>query len=115
MTITNVDIGRRLELKLQELGWSQVDLCRALNKTESWLSKILDGERGMNAKTIFEIARVLKISVDELSPYYQTKAASRPGMVAEATDAEVAGQLYKVIPPEMLDRLIRIRRSGKKK
>lgn len=104
----NIDFGNRLRLILDELKVSQVSLARSMGKGESWISKILDGERGMKATDVFKVARILNIPADELSPFKNSEPRKE-----DPSDDDLADQLLLAIKPSVLEKMI-ARRGVKK-
>jgi|SRR5665213_2486727 len=52
----------------KQLGLTQVEVCRALGKPPSWLSKCELGERRLDPIDLQEIATVYGVPLDELLP-----------------------------------------------
>ena len=59
-------IGKRIvELRTQK-GWSQSDLARASDKDRQSIEKLENGKVNPTLYTLFEISKVLKVSLSEL-------------------------------------------------
>lgn len=61
-------IFRLIDIELSKKGWNRKKLAQALNKTESWLSNIMNKRRGLSAQTILDIANALQINPASLLP-----------------------------------------------
>ena len=62
------EILRLIDLELHKAGWKRIDLAKSLNKTESWLSNIMNKKRGLSVPTLLDIAKALKINPASLLP-----------------------------------------------
>jgi transcriptional regulator with XRE-family HTH domain len=56
------------EQVLSDQGWNKAKVCRALGRSDAWLSKILSGTRGMDVLDLMKIADILKINPGRLLP-----------------------------------------------
>jgi len=56
------DILLQIDIEIAKKGWKRTHLVRAMNKTDGWLSKIMNKERGLSVPLLLEIAKALKIS-----------------------------------------------------
>ena len=62
------DVLQLIDLELHKRGWKRGDLAKSLNKTESWLSNIMNKKRGLSVQTILDIAKILDIDPACLLP-----------------------------------------------
>jgi len=56
------------ETAIRDEGWNKAKVCRALGRSNAWLSKILSGARGMDVLDLMKIAEALKIPPSRLLP-----------------------------------------------
>lgn len=64
--VSKKEIGRRVRLLRDERGLTQTELGERLDLTQSNISAIERGDRGVTIHQAVRIARALRISVDEL-------------------------------------------------
>lgn len=62
------DVLRLIDLEVYKRGWKRTDLVKALNRDDSWLSKIMHKERRLSVQTILDIANILGIDPTSLLP-----------------------------------------------
>lgn len=70
------DIGERIKVLRQERGMTQVELARRLEITQSNLSAIERGARGVTVNQVVRLAKALGVSTDEI---LLAEKAPRPG------------------------------------
>jgi len=66
VVVSHLDIGGRIKLLRQERGMTQVELAQRLEITQSNLSAIERGVRGVTVNQIVRIAKALHASTDEI-------------------------------------------------
>ena len=59
-------IGQRIIELRKKKGWSQSDLARACNKDRQAIEKLENGKVNPTAYTIYEVAKVLGVSLSEI-------------------------------------------------
>lgn len=64
-------IALKVLLKLDELGWSQKDLAKALEVTPQQITKIVSGKENLTIETQIKLQNILDIPV--LASYYENK------------------------------------------
>jgi len=94
------DFRTVFEAALKERGWNQAKVCRAVNKSPAWLSRILSGARGMDVLDLIKIANILKISPERLLP--------KSPFTKENEAEEMIRKLREVLTPEQYNRLIEL-------
>jgi transcriptional regulator with XRE-family HTH domain len=66
VVVSHLDIGGRIKLLRQERGFTQVELAQRLEITQSNLSAVERGVRGVTVNQIVRIAKALHASTDEI-------------------------------------------------
>ena len=61
-------IFQLIDTEISKKGWKRGDLARALNKTEPWLSNIMNKKRKLTVQALLDIANVLGINPCSLLP-----------------------------------------------
>jgi transcriptional regulator with XRE-family HTH domain len=59
-------VGERIKKRRNELGWTQDVLGQKAGISKSFLSDLENGKRNVGADTLYDIARVLSLSLDYL-------------------------------------------------
>ena len=59
-------VGERIKKRRNELGWTQDVLAQKAGISKSFLSDLENGKRNVGADTLYDIARVLSLSLDYL-------------------------------------------------
>lgn len=62
------DVLRLIDIEAVKKGWSRRKLAENLNKTESWLSNIMNKKRGLSLQALLDIAKTLGINPASLLP-----------------------------------------------
>lgn len=62
------EVFRLIDIEISKKGWNRRKLAQALNKTESWLSNIMNEKRGLSVPILLEIAKVLGVDPASLLP-----------------------------------------------
>ena len=82
--MADLEIGARIGRWRRRRGLSQVALAGLVGRSESWLSQVERGVRGVDSLAVVrELARVLRVDVDDLAPSAATGShrAGRSGAV----------------------------------
>lgn len=66
VTVSKKDLGSRLRAFRQQRGITQVELALAMRLTQSNISAIERGARGITIHQVVELARILHVSTDEI-------------------------------------------------
>lgn len=88
-------IALKVLLKLDELGWSQKDLAKAMDVTPQHISKIVSGKENLTIETQIKLQNILDIPV--LASYYEKKAEKLEEMILtfeEQIDKIVAQEAF---------------------
>ena len=64
-------IALKVLMKLDDLGWSQKDLAKAMDVTPQQISKIVSGKENLTIETQIKLQNILDIPV--LASYYENK------------------------------------------
>jgi transcriptional regulator with XRE-family HTH domain len=64
--VSKKDLGSRLRAFRQQRGITQVELALAMRLTQSNISAIERGARGITIHQVVELARILRVSADEI-------------------------------------------------
>ena len=64
-------IALKVLMKLDELGWSQKDLAKAMNATPQQISKIVSGKENLTIEVQIKLQNTLDIPI--LASYYENK------------------------------------------
>lgn len=64
-------IALKVLIKLDELGWSQNDLAKAMNVTPQQISKILSGKENLTIENQIKLQNALDVPI--LASYYENK------------------------------------------
>lgn len=67
------DVLRLIDIEAVKKGWSRRKLAQTLNKTESWLSNIMNKKRGLSLQVLLDIAKALGINPASLLPSDENK------------------------------------------
>ena len=59
-------LGDRIRERREELGWTQDDLASKAGLSKGFLSDVENSKRGIGADKLFDLARVLSLSLDFL-------------------------------------------------
>jgi transcriptional regulator with XRE-family HTH domain len=59
-------LGGRIRKRRLDLGWTQDDLAVKAGLSKGFLSDLENGKRGISADKLFDLARVLSLSLDSL-------------------------------------------------
>lgn len=103
-------IALKVLMKLDDLGWSQKDLAKAMDVTPLTISKILSGKENLTIETQIKLQNTLDIPV--LASYYENKmtpievlktlknkidsaSLNKCNYVIETSDIELINQLLK--------------------
>lgn len=79
------DFGRRVAFLRKRLGYSQPELARKVDRSETWLSQVERGVRRIDRMSVLEnLAEALDVPVDELAPD-EPMVAARAEKVAPAS------------------------------
>lgn len=79
------NFGRQVAFLRKRLGYSQPELARKVDRSETWLSQVERGVRKIDRMSVLErLAEALDVSIDELAPNEPTVAA-RAERVAPAS------------------------------
>lgn len=62
------DVLRLIDIEIHKRGWKRKNLVKALDKSDAWLSKIMNKKRGLSLQILFDIAEVLEIDPASLLP-----------------------------------------------
>lgn len=85
------EIGARIGQWRRRRGLSQVALAGLVGRSESWLSQVERGVRGVDSLAVVrELARVLRVDVDDLAP----SAATRSHRAGRSGAADVERALF---------------------
>ena len=60
------DIGARVRVLRQELGFTQTKLAKILGTTQTALSEVERGNRGLTVQQVVKLARSMKVSPNEI-------------------------------------------------
>jgi len=60
------DIGARVRMLRQELGFTQTKLAKILGTTQTALSEVERGNRGLTVQQVVKLARSMKVSPNEI-------------------------------------------------
>jgi ribosome-binding protein aMBF1 (putative translation factor) len=78
LTRYRMKLAARIADRIKDLGWKNVDLANALNKTEPEISKWLSGRHAFNSDTLYFIGEALGINLinfeDNVQPQSVQKA-----------------------------------------
>ena len=112
-------VGERIKKRRNELSWTQDVLAQKAGVSKSFLSDLENGKRNVGADTLFDIARVLSLSLDYLmtGKEGETEPASEVQIPASlATFAARAGISFRqaLTLLDMQQRIIAHRSSTKK-
>ena len=67
------DVLRLIDIEIHKRGWKRKNLVKALNKSDAWLSKIMNKKRGLSLQILFDIAKILEIEPASLLPSDENK------------------------------------------
>lgn len=67
------DVLRLIDIEIHKRGWKRKGLVKALDKSEAWLSNIMNKKRGISLQILFDIARALEIEPASLLPSDENK------------------------------------------
>ena len=112
-------VGQRIRKRRTELGWTQDVLAKKAGISKSFLSDLENGKRNVGADTLYDIARVLSLSLDYLmtGKEGETEPASEVQIPASlATFAARAGISFRqaLTLLEMQQQIVAHRSSTKK-
>lgn len=101
-------VGRRIRAAREALGWSQGELARRVDRTQTAISYWEAGRRALGVDDLIDLARVLRVPTADLLPDAPRKPAM-PALlraVAENVDAdELADELERFgVEAQILDR-----------
>ena len=65
------EIALKVLMKLDDLGWSQKDLAKAMDVTPQQISKIVSGKENLTIQTQIKLQNTLDIPI--LASYYENK------------------------------------------
>jgi transcriptional regulator with XRE-family HTH domain len=88
------------EQVIRDQGWNKAKVCRALDRSDAWLSKILSGTRGMDVLDLIKIADILKINPGRLLP--------KSPFNKKSEDEEILKKIYEAIPAELFNKLLKM-------
>ena len=69
-------IGQQIKLHRKRNGWSQVELAKILGVGKSTIANYEKGYRSPRQNTIFQLADVFNVSVDDLFPAINAETPS---------------------------------------
>jgi transcriptional regulator with XRE-family HTH domain len=99
---TKAEVGRRIRGIRESRGITQVEMARALGIAQSNVSAMERGTRGMTVHQVVKLARVLKVSVDEILVGSNGSPAVRP-----ATSLKLLRRLQRIEKlPEARQRVV---------
>ena len=75
-------IGQQIKLHRKRNGWSQVELAKILGVGKSTIANYEKGYRSPRQNTIFQLADVFNVSVDDLFPAINAETPSTPPVQA---------------------------------
>ncbi|GIU96028.1 MAG: DNA-binding protein [Gaiellaceae bacterium] len=108
MSLTRTDLGRRIASAREAAGLSQTDLAQQIGLSQSAMSRIESGLRGVDSIELAEIARVLDVAVLDLletRPLAQElRVAARAQGIADSASLERA--VDRVVELVRLDDLL---------
>ena len=70
MEIDYKSIGKRIQNRRKEMGYSQIDFAEKIDRSTTFVSYIENGTRSMTINTLIQIANVLDVSSDYLLADY---------------------------------------------
>jgi transcriptional regulator with XRE-family HTH domain len=97
-----------IKAKLKAAGWTQKKISETLGYDASWLSKIIHGARKMNCNDLLKIYELTGITPHEILGVN----ASEPRPIN--ADERISEELARLLPKEILDRLVKIVEERKK-
>ncbi|HLR33317.1 MAG TPA: helix-turn-helix transcriptional regulator [Fodinibius sp.] len=71
-----LDISSQITNRLNELNWKQKDLAERLNKSQGWISRLLNAPTNFSIKKLVEVALAIDLKLD-VQMAKTTKADSR--------------------------------------
>ena len=87
------EIGARIGRWRRRRGLSQVALAGLVGRSESWLSQVERGVRGVDSLAVVrKLARVLRVDVDDLAPSGATGSRSSHRELRAAADRSGRGR-----------------------
>jgi len=82
-------VGQRIrELRLQR-GMGQEELAEKLNTTKQTISRYENGDRAANQDILFELSRILNVSINEFFPKKEEQQENKIETIAAHIDDDV--------------------------
>jgi transcriptional regulator with XRE-family HTH domain len=80
IVVPKKDLGARVRSLRQQRGITQVELALAMHLTQSNVSAIERGVRGITIHQVVELARILRVTTDEILGAHPTTPSSAPAV-----------------------------------
>ena len=107
MTGMETELSRWLNKRLADLGWSQRELARRANVSQTTVSEVISGKRKPTWNFCADIARPLGMDPDEV---FVLAGLKRPPPAAVAEEAEVLG-ILRGLPGSVRDVVVSMLRG----
>ena len=111
-------VGERIRERRKQLGWTQDELVRKAGISKGFLSNLENGKRSVGAEILYDLARVMGLSLDYLMSGSDvdtpTQDVQIPKSLAEFAQREGVSFRHTLLLLDLQRRLIAARTPGKK-
>lgn len=104
-------IAIKVLMKLDELGWAQKDLAKAMDVSPQQITKIVSGKENMTIETQIKLQNILDIPV--LASYYETKKTEMDEWIItiEKRVEKIAAQAIQISGNYQVTKTVRFKSS----
>jgi len=111
-------VGERIRERRKQLGWTQDQLVRKAGISKGFLSNLENGKRSVGAEILYDLARVMGLSLDYLMSGSDADTPARdvqiPKSLAEFAQREGVSFRHTLLLLDLQRRIIAARTPGKK-